>query len=149
VPPTPTWSIALGVATCRSAYQNGIAAIITAHRTVEALSNSLNIANVDFFKEPRDGITFGNNNAAYTWVKTDLPVDAESLWARIWQLGLNDQGSNDGTVTQTFDISDAGGQGSFESAGYTLLKGDTPGSGQFYSVVGNSSFNSDRSRLAV
>ncbi len=122
-----------------AAYQNGVAAIITARRTGPASSNGLSVANSAFLNQAGDCIIFGHNDAAFAGGVTDnLPVGVDKRWARIWQLDVNDQGGGGGVVTLTFDISEAGGtSGSFDSGGtYFLLKRPTGDTGNFSVVSG-------------
>jgi hypothetical protein len=128
-----------------AAYQNGIAAIITTHRTDAASSNGLIIANVGFLNNPGDGIIFGHNNAAFANVTTNLPGGVDKRWARLWQLDVNDEAvTPGGNVTLTFDITDAGGTGNFSDTGtYFLLKRPTGDTGSFATVTVVSSSVSD------
>lgn len=118
-------------------YYNGIAAILTTRRPGPASSDGLILTNLSFLNQPGDGILCGHNNAPFAVVYTNLPAGVDKRWARIWQLDVNDQNSNGGEVTLTFDISDAGGDVSdaFSPGGtYFLLKRPTGSSGDF-SVV--------------
>ena len=125
-----------------AAYQNGMAAIITTHRTGAASSGGLSIANSSFLNDAGDGIIFGHNNASFANLTTDLPGGVAKRWARLWQLDVNDgAGTSGGNVTLTFDISETGGQGSFSSGGsYFLLKRAAASSDSFavVPVVGSS-----------
>ncbi len=134
-----------------AAYQNGIAAIITTHRTSAASSAGLSIADSGFLNQSGDGIIFGHNNAAFTNVTTDLPGGVDKRWARVWQLDVNDEGANGGNVTLTFDISEAGGSGAFSDTGtYFLLKRATGSSDPFATVmVVDTSVSGDRLTFTV
>ena len=111
-------------------YENDIAAIITTHRTIPASSAGLTIANGSFLQESGDGIILGHNNADFHAgiVSPDLnSSNADKRWARIWQFDVNDEDNNGGSVTLTFDISEAGGVDNaatnFDAGGtYFLLK---------------------------
>jgi hypothetical protein len=114
-------------------YENDVAAIITGHRPGPAASAGLRIANSTFLNEAGDGIIFGHNNAAFAaGVTTNLgSSSAAKRWARIWQLDVNDEGDNGGTVELTFDISDAGGNAGaadFSAGGTYVLLGRAAGS---------------------
>ncbi len=103
------------------AYQNDIAAIITARRPGPALSAGLTITNVNFLNDPGDGIIFGHQNGTGA-TTDDCPKGVTSRWQRIWEFDTNDgAGTNGGTVTLIFDFSDAG-FGTTPSGPYTLLK---------------------------
>lgn len=118
------------------AYENGRDALITTHRPGPASSNGLRIANSSFLNDAGDGIIFGHNNAAFNTLTTNLPAGVDKRWARLWQLDVNDgAGTFGGDVTLTFDISDAGGTGSFASGGtYFLLKRAAGSTDDFASV---------------
>lgn len=118
------------------AYENGLAALITTHRPDPASSDGLRIANSSFLNDAGDGIIFGHNNAAFSTLTTNLPGGVDKRWARLWQLDVNDgAGTVGGRVTLTFDISDAGGTGSFASSGtYFLLKRAAGSTDNFTSV---------------
>jgi hypothetical protein len=118
-------------------YQNNIAAIIKDRATGPASSGGLTIANNGFLQDAGDGIIFGHNNAAFDGgVTANLPTGVDKRWARIWQLDVNDEGGGGGNVTLTFDISEAGGTGSFSDTGtYFLLKRATGSSDDFATVT--------------
>lgn len=123
------------------AYKNGIAAIITTHRSGPASSAGLTIGNSAFLNQAGDGIIFGHNNAAFGCCETANlgSSGADERWARIWQLDVNDENANGGTVTLTFDISDAGGTAGvadFDAGGtYFLLKRAAGSSNDFTDVT--------------
>ena len=130
-----------------TSYQSNIAAIITTHRTSAASSAGLTIANGAFLNQAGDGIIFGHNNADFDNVTDNLGMtpNAEKRWARIWQLDVIDQGSGGGNVTLTFDISDAGGNGSFDAGGtYYLLKRATGSSDDFTEVATSPAVSGDQ-----
>ena len=81
------------------------------------------------FSATGDDIIFGNNGLAFhSGVADNLATtpNAKKRWARLWQLDVNDVGSNGGNVDLTFDISEAGGTGNFSSTGnYYLLRRPT------------------------
>ncbi len=134
-----------------SAYQHDIAAIITTRRSGPASSGGLEIADSTFLNDPGDGIIFGYNNNAFANVTANLPGGVDKRWARVWQLDVHDEGVNGGEVTLTFDISDAGGQGEFSTAGaYSLLGRPTGSSGDFAAVaVESTSVSGDRLTFTV
>ena len=146
-----------------AAYQNNIAAIIAVHRTGPAASGGLTVANstflqdagdgIIFLQDAGDGIIFGHNNVAFDDdVTAGLPSDVASRWARIWQLDVNDgEGASGGQVTLTFDISEAGGSGTFnDTSSYFLLKRPTGGSSSFTTVtVVNTSVFGDQVTFTV
>lgn len=117
------------------AYRNDIAAIITTRRPGPASSGGLIVADVSFLNDPGDGIIFGHTSNAFANVTGNLPGGVSKRWARVWQLDVHDEEADGGQVTLTFDISDAGGQGEFSTAGtYFLLKRAT-GSSDDFAVV--------------
>jgi hypothetical protein len=119
-----------------AAYQNDIAAIITAHRPDPASSNGLIIANSTFLNDAGDGIIFGHNNAAFATITADLPDGVDRRWARIWQLDINDgAGTAGGNITLTFDISEAGGQGNFSGTETCYLLKRAAGSSDTFTIV--------------
>jgi hypothetical protein len=104
-----------------TAYQYDIAAIITTRRPGPASSGGLSIANVNFLNDPGDGIIFGHQNGTGT-TNADCPTGVTERWQRLWEFDTNDgAGTTGGTVTLTFDFSDAG-FGTTPSGAYTLLK---------------------------
>ena len=130
---TTTWRGAL-----TAAYQNNIAAIIKDRAAGPASSNGLIVGNSAFLNQAGDCIIFGHNNATFRGgVTENLPGGVDKRWARIWQLDVKDQGGGGGNVTLTFDISEAGGTGSFSDTGaYFLLKRATGDTGNFSVVLG-------------
>lgn len=142
-----------------AAYENDIAAVITAHLSGPASSGGLSIANSSFLNDAGDGIIFGHNNAAFAGgITTNLPAGVDKRWARIWQLDVNDgAGTSGGQVTLTFDISEAGGTGNFSDTGaYYLLKRPIGDTGDFAIVpladtspVPNPSISGDRLTFTV
>ena len=104
-----------------STYQNDIAAIITTRRPGPASSGGLTIEDIDFLNDPGDGIIFGHQNGADI-TTADCPTGVVDRWQRLWEFDVNDgAGISGGTVTLTFDFSDAG-FGASPSGAYTLLK---------------------------
>ncbi len=118
------------------AYFSDVSAIITTHRPSPASSNGLDIANINFLNEPGDGIIIGHNGQSFACVNGNVTGGVNERWSRIWQLDVNDDLSNDGQVTLTFDVSDAGGDGDVgANLTYSLLKRPTGGSGDFAEVT--------------
>jgi len=133
-------------------YQNNVAAIIKDRSMGPASSGGLSIANSAFLNDNGDGIIFGHNNAAFANVTTDLPGGVDKRWARVWELDINDgSGTTGGNVTLTFDISDAGGTGTFGDPGtYYLLKRATGSSDPFATVtVVSTSVSGDKLTFTV
>lgn len=89
-----------------------------------ALSGGLIVANVSFFNQADDCLTFGHNNL--TGISTDDlgSTPSASRFARLWYVEKRDVLSNGGNVSFTFDFSDAGvspGPSSTNPNDYRLL----------------------------
>jgi hypothetical protein len=117
----------------------------------DGFTTGLDIANVSFLNTTGDDIVFGHNNAAFATVTTSLPIGVDKRWARVWELAVTDLITSGGDVDLTFDISDAGGQGNFSTAGaYFLLKRDTGSSADFTTApVVSSSVSGDQITFRV
>ncbi len=118
------------------AYFSDISAIITTHRPGTASSSGLDIANTSFLSQSGDGIIIGHNGQSFACVSTNVTGTVKERWSRIWQMDVNDEGSNGEQVTLTFDVSDAGGDGDVgANLTYSLLKRPTGGTGDFAEVT--------------
>ena len=96
------------------------------------------LPDVSFLTDAGDDIIFGHDNAAFHSSVTDnltTTPNAKKRWARLWALDVNDVISTTGQVDLTFDISDAGGSGAFDTGGtYYLLKRATGSTDDFAEV---------------
>jgi hypothetical protein len=102
-------------------YGNDMAAIIGTRQPGPASSAGLIIANVSFLHDDDDGIILGHQNGSGV-TADDCPAGVSERWQRIWQFDVHDgAGTPGGSVTLTFDFSDAG-IGGTPSGDYTLLK---------------------------
>jgi hypothetical protein len=136
-------------------HQNGMTAMWAGQISTAAdgLATGLDIAHVSFLNDVGDDIIFGHNNVAFANVTTDLPAGVDKRWARVWELDVNDAaGTAGGNVDLTFDISDAGGQGNFDSGGTYFLLGRAAGSAvpfSIISVVGSPTVTGDQLTFTV
>lgn len=137
-----------------TSYQTDPAAIITSRTPGPSSSSGLTISNSTFLNDTGDCIVFGHNNAPFEGEVTDHLGSSSAVkrWARIWEFDVRDgSGTTGGNVTLTFDISDAGGGGSFSDTGtYFLLKRDSGSNGDFTDVpVVSTSVSGDQLTFTV
>ena len=124
----PQWTPSTApLGSLNTAYQNRVAAMWASqpNTAADGFASGLDISNVSFLQDTGDDIIFGDDNAAFHAGVADLPptLNAKKRWARLWQLDVNDAGTTGGQVDLTFDISEAGGTGSFSPTGnYYLLR---------------------------
>jgi hypothetical protein len=156
----PTWfgSTTVPLGALAPAYHNGVAGIwrlgITTSAT-DGVTTGLDIANVSFLVDDGDDIIFGHNDAPFQGAVTSnltTTPNAKKRWARLWELDANDAGTTGGNVDLTFDISDAGGTGTFLPGGsYYLLKRATGSNDDFTEVplVGSPTISGDRITFRV
>jgi hypothetical protein len=138
----PAWIAAslVPLGSLNATYQNGVAGMWAGRPNTasDGVVTGLDIADVTFLNAVGDDIIFGHNNAAFHGGVTDnlaTTPHAKKRWARLWELDVNDAGTTGGNVDLTFDISDAGGSGSFSSGGsYYLLKRPTGSTVDFSEV---------------
>ncbi len=154
-PNNPTWiSSTAPLGSLNSAYQNDIAGMWSSITTTMA-NGGLNIADVDFLQDTGDDIIFGHNGSEFhSGVTTNLSptLNAKKRWARLWQLDVNDVGTTGGNVDLTFDISEAGGSGSFSQTlgNYYLLRRPTSSADDFAeATVVSSSVTGDQLTFRV
>lgn len=117
----------------------------------DGFATGLDIADVDFLNDVGDDIVFGHNNAAFANVTSGLPEGIDKRWSRIWELAVTNVSPASQYVDLIFDISDAGGQGSFSELGtYFLLKRAAGSSDPFTTVeVYSSSVAADQLTFRV
>ena len=91
-----------------------------------------------FPQDADDVLVFGHNNADFALVEDGLTISAANRrWARLWSFDVQDAlPTLFGRVYLKFDISDAGGTGTFASDGsYYLLKRATGSNDNFTDVT--------------
>jgi hypothetical protein len=146
-PEYPQWIVSTApLGSLATAYQNRISGMWASqpNTAADGYASGLDIANVNFLQQTGDDIIFGDNSAAFQGgVTSNLATTphAKKRWARLWELDVNDVNANDGAVDLTFDISDAGGAGTFSPTGnYYLLKRPTGNTNDFVetTVISNS-----------
>ncbi len=153
----PTWTASTApLGSLDAAYQNDIAAmwVSQSNTVIDSFASGLDIADVSFLNATGDDIIFGNNGAEFhSGITTNLSptLNAKKRWARLWQLDVNDVGTTGGNVDLIFDISEAGGTGSFSVTGnYYLLRRPTNSAVDFEeATVISSSVTGDRLTFRV
>ncbi len=142
-----TWRVALP-----ETYRNDVAAL-TPESSAPVVSAGLGLAAEGFPAQPGDSIVIGHNNAGFAGAVTgNLPGGVDIRWGRVWELIVTNVSGSGGRVHLTFDISGAGGQGSFADGGtYFLLKRATGSTDAFtvVPVVGTPTVSGDRITFTV